>query len=250
MPTNDAGLVARRARRPASCPSALTTGDALWTSGALKLVLRAPPASCGRRASTPPPPPRPPGPNGPACAWTSSTLEPSASMPRLHRLLGPVADRDEDDHRGDADRHAEDRQPRAQLVGGDAAERDPQRLGGVTRRPPTRSRGSARRRAGSPARARAATSASWVISTTVRPCALRRSKISSTSRGRVRVEVARRLVGEHQRRVGDDRPRDRRRAAAGRPRARRAGGAGGRPCPPRPAPPTRAAGARRRGRPA
>ena len=47
----------------------------------------------------------------------------------LDLALGAVADGDEDDHGRDADRHAEDRQAGAQLVGRDAGQRDAQRLG-------------------------------------------------------------------------------------------------------------------------
>ena len=59
------------------------------------------------------------------------------------------------------------------------------------------------------ARSRSATSGSWVISTTVRPSALSWPKIASTSALELRVEVAGRLVGQDERRVGDDAPRDR-----------------------------------------
>ena len=48
---------------------------------------------------------------------------------RLDSFGGAVADGDQHDHRGDPDRHAEDRQPRTELVGGDPAPRDAQRLG-------------------------------------------------------------------------------------------------------------------------
>ena len=129
---------------------------------------------------------KPPGPPAPNCAWTMSTLEPSASMPRLDLALGAVADGDEHDHRGDADRHAEDRQARAQLVG-----RDPRRARcAASRRASCRLRLAAtgrsldargRRRAGRSRCARAATSGSCVMRTTVRPSPLRRSKMSRTS---------------------------------------------------------------------
>ena len=72
-----------------------------------------------------------------------------------------------------------------------------------------------RRRASSPSRiwmmrsARAATSCSCVISTIVRPgCAARRTG-RARRRGRCRVEVPGRLVGEDQRRLGDERAGDR-----------------------------------------
>ena len=54
-------------------------------------------------------------------------------MPGLDLLLGAVADGDQDDHGGDADRHAEDRQAGAQLVRGDPGQRDAQRLAAASR---------------------------------------------------------------------------------------------------------------------
>ena len=97
--------------------------------------------------------------------------------------------------------------------------------------------------------ARAATSASWVISTMVRPSRCSSSSRSEDVGGRGRVEVPGRLVGQDHRRLGHQRPGDRRRVAAGHPRARRACGRPGRPARPCRAPPARARGARRDARP-
>ena len=53
---------------------------------------------------------------------------PSASICCLHRRRPSRADGDEDDHRGDADRDAEQRQQRAQPVREHALHRHPERL--------------------------------------------------------------------------------------------------------------------------
>ena len=179
-------------------------------------------------------------------------------------LRGPVADGDQDDHRGDPDRHAEDRQARAELVRGDPPPGDAQRLARRSSRQraprvgadfwaaravgsvePSSRRSSTIRP--SPSRmtrfARSATSGSWVTTTTVRPRRGGPRRCRSTSSVERRVEVPGRLVGEDQRRVRDDRARDRRLAAAGRLRAPRAGGGRGRTCRP---PRARAAARRRR----
>ena len=62
-------------------------------------------------------------------------VRPESLDPLLHRGRRPVADRDEDDHRGDADRDAEHRQHRAQPVREDALYRHPEcfRVSGSTR---------------------------------------------------------------------------------------------------------------------
>ena len=89
-----------------------------------------------------------------------------------------------------------------------------------------------RRSAGSPAWSAAATSGSWVIRTTVRPSSFRRAKIRKHVLGGVRVQVAGRLVGEDQRGVGHDRPRDRDTLLLAAGQLRRLVVAGGCPSPP------------------
>ena len=76
-------------------------------------------------------------------------------------------------------------------------------------------------------------SGSWVMSTMVRPSRVEVLEQPEHVGGRRRVEVAGRLVGEDHRRLGHERARDRRRAAAGLPRARRDGGRRGRRARPR-----------------
>ena len=149
----------------------------------------------------PPPPP----------LVTVSVLVPSARSRSLDRLGRAVADRDQQDHRGDADQDAEHGQAGAQLVG---ARRRAARTGRsrarLTRLPPV----PLPRRPSTiwpstsriTRRACAATSASWVISTIVRPGAVEPVEDGQHVRGGLRVQVAGRLVGEQQRRRGDQRP--------------------------------------------
>ncbi len=211
-------------------------------------------------------------PRKPPLACTNSTFVPRLWMRELTACGGAVADGDQHDHRGHPDRHPEDRQARAQLVGGDPAPGDAQYLRRRSCGPQRgdgaavvkRTSGCDRRRIVTPRRdlddlavaqaitrlACSATSGSWVISTTVRPSSFRPAKIRRTSSVECESRLPGRLVGEDQRRVRDDRARDRDALllAAGE-----LGGlvvAAGCPCPPSPALVRRVGGARRRRSPA
>ena len=131
----------------------------------------------------------------------------SRFVPRLDRRCGdagggPLPHADQGDHRRDADDHAQHRQGGAKPARPKAREREPDELEDphATSRP---SRMCTWRPAD------AATSASWVMRTIVLPARLSSRSSSSTSWPRGLVEVAGRLVGEDQGRVGDQRPGDR-----------------------------------------
>ena len=107
----------------------------------------------------------------------------------------------------------------AQLVGRQPAQREPDDLDEAHRVPPGQAPTAAVERGcrtslddlavdqpDQPAWRASATSCSWVISTIVRPAALSRSKTPSTSAVELAVQVAGRLVGQQQRRRGDQRP--------------------------------------------
>ena len=109
-------------------PVALTTGATLCTSGALKWFSSAF-ASASVRLG--------------AGTGAEQAAERRRGGDRQHvgaeridlRLdggRGAGADCDQHDHRADADHQAEDRQPRAQLVGGEAGERDREHLAHAT----------------------------------------------------------------------------------------------------------------------
>ena len=118
-------FVAGAAVRRAFARSALTTGEALLhvrARGSGSAALRRPAWSARRRSRCSRARRRESRPAG----ITISTFVPRLWMRDCDRLGGAVADGDQHDHRGDADRHAEDRQPGAQLVGGDPAPGDAQ----------------------------------------------------------------------------------------------------------------------------
>ena len=127
----------------------------------------------------------------------------------LDLLLRPAAERDEDHDRRDADDDAEHGQRAAQPVGAQGVQGDPERLAGphgapTARRCSTRPSRIAIRRPAS-----AATSRSWVTTTTATPrSALRPPEDAHHVLAAAGVEVAGRLVGEQQRRLADQRAGD------------------------------------------
>ena len=132
-------------------------------------------------------------------------------------------DADHRHHRGDADGDAERGQQRAQPSGAQADGADAQVACGADRRGRSAVDAGSRIRchAATPAvvdhtpsrsdtwrGARAAISRSWVISTMVRPVAFRSTSSADDRRAGGRVEVAGGFVGEHDRRLGDQRAGD------------------------------------------
>ena len=128
---------------------------------------------------------------------------------RADLVLGALAQPDGQDHRGDADHDAEHGQPRAEPVGPDGVEPGAEGVEPAHRSQLRSARGRPGRRGGGSMRwASAATSASWVMSTSVRPAACSSSSRAMTSAADVGVQGPGRLVGQDEGGVADQGPGD------------------------------------------